>query len=42
MMAEGESDAINKINVEDLVTETLANSNKSLSVLVEAEMAQVE
>jgi hypothetical protein len=37
---EGEEDAIMKINIEDLVNETLATGNKSLGVLMETEMAQ--
>jgi double-strand break repair protein MRE11 len=42
MIQEGEVEAIYKINIEDLVNETLGSSNKELSVLVEAEMAQVK
>lgn len=37
---EGEEDAIMKINIEDLVNETLTTGNKSLGVLIETEMAQ--
>lgn len=37
---EGEEDAIMKINIEDLVNETLATGNKSLGILIETEMAQ--
>ena len=40
IIQEGEEEAIFKINIEDLVNETLENNNKSLSVLVETEMAQ--
>lgn len=40
IIEEGEEDAIFKINIEDLVNETLEIGNRSLSVLVETEMAQ--
>ena len=40
IIEEGEEDAIFKINIEDLVNETLGIGNRSLSVLVETEMAQ--
>lgn len=39
ILQEGEEDAIAKINIEDLVNETLCGSNKPLCVLVETEMA---
>jgi Mre11 DNA-binding presumed domain len=38
IIREGEEDAIFKINIEDLVNETLSGGNKPLSVLVETEM----
>ena len=38
IIQEGEEEAIFKINIEDLVNETLSGSNKPLSVLVETEM----
>jgi hypothetical protein len=41
LLAEGEEDEINRIRIEDLVNETLANSKHSLSILSEGEMAQV-
>lgn len=41
ILAEGAEDEINKIKIEDLVNETLAASNHTLSLLAEAEMAQV-
>lgn len=40
LIAEGAEDEINRIRIEDLVNETLANSKYSLSVLTESEMAQ--
>lgn len=39
ILLEGEEEAISKINIEDLVNETLCGSNKPLFVLVETEMA---
>lgn len=39
IIQEGEEDAIFKINIEDLVNETLCGGNRPLSVLVETEMA---
>ena len=39
ILQEGEEEAISKINIEDLVNETLCGSNKPLCVLVETEMA---
>lgn len=41
ILAEGAEDEINKIKIEDLVNETLANSNHTLALLAETEMAQV-
>ena len=41
ILAEGGEDEINKIKIEDLVNETLATSNHTLSLLAETEMAQV-
>jgi double-strand break repair protein MRE11 len=41
MFAEGGEDEIHKIRIDDLVSETLANNRKSLSLLVESDMAQV-
>lgn len=38
IIRDGEEDAVFKINIEDLVNETLSGSNKPLSVLVETEM----
>jgi double-strand break repair protein MRE11 len=41
IISEGAEDEINKIKIEDLVNETLTNSNHTLSLLAESEMAQV-
>ena len=41
ILAEGEDDQMSKIKIEDLVNETLASSNHTLSLLGETEMAQV-
>ena len=41
ILAEGEDDQMSKIKIEDLVNETLASSNHTLSLLAETEMAQV-
>jgi hypothetical protein len=41
MLTEGGEDEIHKIRIDDLVSETLANNRKSLSLLVESDMAQV-